>query len=173
MSAASPVIGPRWIGPRPGASIWLLFMCLAALLCSTGCVSTGGTRSPGRTTVQPKAATLQARILSNFFLVEAKQADGHTYRFLIDTGSRATLVSSALAKSLRLKEKSAAPSMVRLSGAMADELELESATLNPCSWVRPLSSRYPSSSTTSPNFLANSAYRSTASSASQSFATPC
>ena len=81
MSAANPVIGPRWIGPQPMASLWLLFMGLAALLVSTGCVSTSGTRSPGRTTVQPKAATLPARIVSNFFLVEAKQADGHPTGF--------------------------------------------------------------------------------------------
>ncbi len=116
-------------GFRPAVAGLLLLLGCAVLLSAPGCLGPSGTRSPGRTTVQPKAALLPARIVSNFFLVEAKQADGHTYRFLIDTGSRATLVSAALAHSLRTKDKAGSPGMVRLSGAMADELELEAATL--------------------------------------------
>lgn len=72
---------------------------------------------------------MPARIISNLFLVEARQADGRTCRFLIDTGSGVTLVSPALAKALRLKENAGPARTVNLRGAHNGEMELEACTL--------------------------------------------
>ncbi len=109
------------------AVAWILPV-LCGLLLTTGC-STFSRQTPARTTIVSKAVELPARTVANFFLVEAKQADGRTYRFMIDTGSTATLISPAVAKALRLKEKKGPLRTVRVRGSHGSEVELESATL--------------------------------------------
>lgn len=120
-----PPAAPR--AKRTPAMVGLLAVLLAVLL-TTGCVSNGISRAPERTTVQTKTAVLPARIVSNFFLVEAKQDNGRTYRFLIDTGSSATLVSTELANALKLKERKPAHT-VRVTGAQGGNADLPAVTL--------------------------------------------
>jgi hypothetical protein len=125
-SPPTPPVASRAHRARPAVA-WILPALLGVLL-MTGC-STFSRQTPARTTIVTKTVELPAKIVSNFFLVEAKQTDGHTYRFMVDTGSTATLISPALAKSLRLKEKKGAPRTVRVRGSHGGEVELESATL--------------------------------------------
>lgn len=108
-------------------------MCLlasvACLWFTTGC-STGARRAPGRTVVEVKAATLPARIVSNFFIIETRLDDGRTYRFLVDTGSTVSYVSTELAKRLAVKErKGAAPRLIRVRSATGGEVALPAITL--------------------------------------------
>ncbi len=86
--------------------------------------------APERTVTIREPATVPASIVSNFLLVEARQDDGQTYRFLIDTGSSATLVSPALAARLREKDRrNTTRRTTRVRGAHGAEAELESAVL--------------------------------------------
>ena len=99
------------------------------LLLSTGCSITPR-RSPGRTLVEAKSTILPARIISNFFVVETKWADGRTYRFLLDTGSTVTYVTPDLAKRFAVKErKGTPPRTVRVRSASGGEIELPAITL--------------------------------------------
>jgi hypothetical protein len=85
---------------------------------------------PHRTQIAPRGTVLPARIVSSFFLVEAKGDDGKACRFLIDTGSSATLVSPDLARRAGVKQKKdTPPAKVRVRSASGGEVELESATL--------------------------------------------
>ncbi len=79
--------------------------------------------------MEVKSTVLPARIVSNFFVVESKWDDGRTYRFVIDTGSTATLVTPDLAKRFGLKPKEPAPAKVRVRSANGGEIELEPVTL--------------------------------------------
>lgn len=110
-----------------GLALGLMLAVLA--LGVTGCVSHRRPRAPERTTVATKTTVLPARIISNFFLVEAKQADGRIYRFMVDTGSSVTLVSPALAKALRETARPGPPQTVHVRGAAGGEVALESLTL--------------------------------------------
>ncbi len=99
------------------------------LLVMTGCVSRGD-RSPAATRVVPQPVRVPARILSNFFLVEAKQDDGKTYRFMIDTGSSVMLVSPALGDALKRKErKGTPPRTLPVRGANGRQIELPAIIL--------------------------------------------
>ena len=115
--------------PVPGvpAAAGLLFSGLCLLL-SAGCVSTPRP-APGWTHVEAKSAALPAKIISNFFVVESKWDDGGPYRFIIDTGSTATLVTPELAKRFGLKQKKPAPAKVKVRSANGGEVELEPVTL--------------------------------------------
>lgn len=84
---------------------------------------------PRRTLVEPSSTVLPARLISNFFVVESKWDDGRTYRFLIDTGSSATLVSTDLARRFALKQKGAAPARVTVRSANGGTIDLEPVTL--------------------------------------------
>jgi hypothetical protein len=98
---------------------------LACLLILAGCSSV-----PHRTRVDPRGTVLAARLVSNFFVVESKWDDGKTYRFLIDTGSSATLISPDLARRFALKpKKDAGPDRVRVRSAHGGEIELDQLTL--------------------------------------------
>jgi hypothetical protein len=102
---------------------------VACLLLTTGCVSRAG-RSPGLTHVEPQPVRVPARILSNFFLIEAAQTGGKTYRFMVDTGSSVTLVSPAAAAALKQKEnRKTPPRTVPVRGAKNVEVELPAVTL--------------------------------------------
>ena len=61
------------------------------------------------TAVLPQPVRLPAQTIANFFFVESVQADGKNYRFLVDTGSSVTYVSSALADTLKKKERRGTP----------------------------------------------------------------
>ena len=98
------------------------------LLLFTGCTSIGN-RPPARTLVEEKSTVVPARLISNFFLVEARQDDGRTYRFLVDTGSSTSLVSPALAQALRQRERKAPRRTVHVRSANGGEVELEAVTL--------------------------------------------
>lgn len=90
----------------------------------------GCTSVPHRTRVEPRGTVLPARLVSNFFLVESKWDDGRSYRFLVDTGSSATLVSSDLARRFALKpKKNATPARARVRSASGGEIELDQVTL--------------------------------------------
>ena len=99
------------------------------ILIFTGCSSISRQPGPAVTTMGPRVSVLPARVVSNFFVLEAKQADGKIYRFMIDTGSSTTLVSPALASALRQKEKKGPPRTVRVRGANGTEVELPTITL--------------------------------------------
>lgn len=125
--------------PRSGISDWrntpasrVLSICfLSSALCAliTGCVTSPG-RAPAVTHIRPQPVRLPAQILSHFFLVESPQADGETYRFMIDTGSSVTLVSPALAAALKQKESRKAPlRTLPVRGANGREIELPAITL--------------------------------------------
>lgn len=105
---------------------------LAAALCllfTAGCV-TRGDRAPAATRIEPQPVRLPARILSNFFLVEARQDDGKTYRFMIDTGSSVTLVSPALGEVLKRKERRGTPPRtLPVRGANGRQVELPAIIL--------------------------------------------
>ncbi len=102
---------------------------LALVLFASGC-STVWRRAPGRTNVEPATTVLPARIVSNFFIVESRWSDGNTYRFLVDTGSTATLVSPELAKKFGLKmKKDAPPKTVQVRSASGGPVPLQSLTL--------------------------------------------
>jgi hypothetical protein len=80
--------------------------------------------------VEPQPVRIPARILSNFFLIEAAQTDGKTYRFMIDTGSSVTLVSPATAAALKQKENRKTPARtIPVRGAKNLEVELPAITL--------------------------------------------
>ena len=122
-SPAKAVCGPRL---APLVCGGLISLCV---LLFTGCTLIGPHPGPAVTTQGPRLTVLPAKVVSNFFLVEAKQADGKTYRFMIDTGSSTTLVSSALASALRLKEKKGQTRTMPVRGANGSEVELPAITL--------------------------------------------
>jgi len=108
-------------------AVCLLASVLALLF--SGCISRGD-RAPATTRVVPQPVRLPARILSNFFLVEARQDDGKTYRFMIDTGSSVTLVSPALGEVLKRKErKGTPPRTLPVRGANGRQIELPAIIL--------------------------------------------
>ncbi len=110
----------------PSWATCLLFSVTCLLI--SGCLSRPG--RPGETHVEPQPVRIQGRILSNFFLVEAPQTDGKTYRFMIDTGSSVTLVSPATAAALKQKEsRKAPPRTIPVRGAKNLEVELPAVTL--------------------------------------------
>jgi hypothetical protein len=105
-----------------------LLLTLSCLLVS-GCISGRG-RGPASTHVEPQPVRVPARILSHFFLVEAPQNDGKTYRFLVDTGSSVTLVSPATATALKQKERRGQPPQtLSVRGANNREVQLPAITL--------------------------------------------
>lgn len=114
---------PAWSRSGRSFSLLLSILCLLA----AGCVSR---RGPASTYVEPQPVRVPAQILSHFFLVESKQADGRTYRFMIDTGSSVTLVSPSLADALKEKEsRKVPPRTLPVRGANGREVELPAVTL--------------------------------------------
>lgn len=118
------------ISNPPAVRLVLCFLLSGfCLLSVTGCITRGG-RSPATTRIEPQPVRLPARILSNFFLVEAAQEDGKTYRFMIDTGSSVTLVSPALGDALKRKERRGTPpKTLPVRGANGREINLPAITL--------------------------------------------
>ncbi|MEO6992370.1 MAG: aspartyl protease family protein, partial [Lacunisphaera sp.] len=101
-----------------------LVLSVVGLLLLSGCFSSGR-RSPGRTVLETKT-TLPAQVISNFFVVQTKLSDGKSYRFIVDTGSTATLVSPELAKKFAMKERHGAPRRkVHVRSASGGEIDLE------------------------------------------------
>jgi len=127
LDSRSPI--SAWVS-RLSGSRWF-FCLLSSVLCLliSGCISSPG-RAPAATRVEPQPVRVPAKILSHFFLVESGQADGKTYRFMIDTGSSVTLVSPALAAELKLKESRKNPPRTQpVRGANGREVELPAITL--------------------------------------------
>lgn len=115
---------------RAGWSRWLALGAWLGVVVGlvTGCSTLGGragTRPP--TPIRP--AELPAQVVANFFLIEARQTDGRTYRFVVDTGSTATLVSPRLAEALRTRAKRQPARPVQVRGADGGETSLAPATL--------------------------------------------
>lgn len=102
---------------------------LALLALGPGCA----TRSAGPTgpamSKPARGTALPARLTGHFFLVESPQADGTVRRFMVDTGSSATLVSEDVAAALGRRDRGAARAPVRVRGAQGGELTLPGATL--------------------------------------------
>ncbi|MBI2513764.1 MAG: aspartyl protease family protein [Opitutae bacterium] len=109
-------------------ALWTLAAALW-IAAGTGCANLPFGRGPGKTVVETKAATLPARVLSNYFIVEAEQTDGTVRRFLIDTGSTATFVSRGLAKAIGEKNRDGAKRTVPVRSANNGEITLETVTL--------------------------------------------
>jgi hypothetical protein len=110
-------------------------MAVLGLLSSAlGLLFSGCVTSPRQATGRPMAVTkpvlLPARIISNFFVVEAKWPDGKSYRFLIDTGSTATYLSPDLARRFGMKKKKGRPpAKVAVGSANGGESDLEPVSL--------------------------------------------
>lgn len=110
----------RAVLPALVAATWLLF--------AAGCASLPFGK-PGKTVVTTKPASIPARLVSNFFLVEAVQADGASHRFLVDTGSTATLVSADLARTIGQRDRNAARRSIHVRSANGGDISLETVTL--------------------------------------------
>jgi hypothetical protein len=122
-----PTISTAPGGRIRGVMVGLL-LAVAGLPFFSGCALIGSGRR-AHTLVQTKPAVLPARIVANFFLIEAPQVDGKTYRFMIDTGSSTTLVSPDLAAALRPKDKAGPPRTVEIRSADGREVSLTAVTL--------------------------------------------
>ena len=132
---------PALAGRSLPAQLCLLLSVIGVLFLS-GCLSSFR-RSPGRTVLETKT-TLPARVISNFFVVETKLSDGKTYRFIVDTGSTATLISPELAKKFAMKERHGAPRRkVHVRSASGGEIDLEAVTLRRLSLGDALFERVP------------------------------
>ena len=106
-----------------------LLLCVTGLFFLTGCIS-WSRHSPARTILEAQTTTLPARVISNFFVVESKLSDGKTYRFIVDTGSTATLVTPELAKQFAMKDHHGALRRpVHVRSASGGEIDLEPITL--------------------------------------------
>ncbi len=113
---------------RPGGTSLAGLLGIAACLLLAGCVS--GPRNHGVPEAERPPVVVPAQVIANFFFVESQQADGKTYRFMVDTGSSVTYVSSAVADALKRKERSKGPPRtVRVRGANGHEFELPAVTL--------------------------------------------
>lgn len=100
---------------------------IVGTLVLSGCASLSSRRAPARTVVQP--TDVPARVLANFFLVEVPKGDGTLRRYLIDTGSTATLVSADLAGEIGVRDRNVARRTVRVRSANGGEVSLEATTL--------------------------------------------
>jgi hypothetical protein len=121
----------RWPGDRRLLSPWTCLL-LGAVLLFSGCALFPSKRPPrpGRTTLNTPLVLLPAETIGNFLLIEAKWDRFGPYRFLIDTGSSATLVTPALARRYPgLALPSAASPRVRVKGADGSITELPRANL--------------------------------------------
>jgi len=121
MTAAVPASARRRALPLAA----LAALGLALVLGLGGCASLGG--QARRETRLTEAVTIPGRFISNFFLIETTQADGRTYRFMVDTGSSANIVSAALADAIGRRRKQWTPR--RVQGAHGTTTELEPVTL--------------------------------------------
>jgi hypothetical protein len=109
-------------------SLSVLFSVLCLL--TAGCISGRG-RAPAATRIEPQPVRVPAQIIANFFFVESTQADGNTYRFMVDTGSSVTYVSSPLASALKRKERRGTPPRtLSVQGANGRSVELPAITLH-------------------------------------------
>ncbi len=125
----SKVLSPIAAPGRPAVALACSLLLAAFCFLVSGCVLLPG-RAPANTRIKPQPVRLPARILSHFILVESPQADGKTYRFMIDTGSSVTLVSPAVAAALKQKEnRKAPPRTLPVRGANGREVELPAVTL--------------------------------------------
>ncbi|HEY8996215.1 MAG TPA: aspartyl protease family protein [Lacunisphaera sp.] len=116
------------VSNRPAAL--LLAAGLLVLAGLSGCVSGRG-RAPAATRIDPQPVRVPAQIVANFFFVESTQADGQTYRFMVDTGSSVTYVSSPLANALKRKERRGTPPRtLPVRGANGRTVELPAITLH-------------------------------------------
>ncbi len=83
----------------------LTLLCAAALLLG-GCLTfKREAPRPGRTTLDAPLVVVPALSLGNFLLVETKWDRHGPYRFLVDTGSSATIVTPELARRYRAKNQ--------------------------------------------------------------------
>jgi hypothetical protein len=83
----------------------LTLLCAAALLLG-GCMTfRREAPRPGRTTLDAPLVVVPAVSLGNFLLVETKWDRHGPYRFLVDTGSSATIVTPELARRHRAKNQ--------------------------------------------------------------------
>lgn len=99
-------VAPRWFRSTQVAStLWIcrgdgwrqrLFTCgfvSLALFFTSGATLVHQTYTPS-----PDAVTVPARVVADFFLVEARVAGQGPFRFVVDTGSSISLVSATLAR---------------------------------------------------------------------------
>ncbi|WP_415908554.1 aspartyl protease family protein [Oleiharenicola sp. Vm1] len=129
MNRAAPRTAGGWTRLRRPFPLLCLLASALWLALATGCANFPFGRGPGQTFVQTKPAALPARVLGNYFIVEAEQIDGTVRRFLVDTGSTATFVSQNLAKAIGQRERDAAKRTVPVRSANNGEITLETVTL--------------------------------------------
>jgi hypothetical protein len=128
VSAGSRPLPSNYPAAAGRGRLFFLLTSAFILLFASGCLSRG--RAPASTRIVPQPVRLPARLISNFFLVESRQTDGKTYRFMVDTGSSVTLVSPAVADSLKQKERRGTPPRtLPVRGANGRQIELPAITL--------------------------------------------
>lgn len=107
----------------------MLTLVGSVVLFFSGCAN-APFRAPNRALVDPRGSVLPAQLISNFFVVESTWDDGRTYRFLIDTGSTATLVSPEIASKFRQKPaKGETLGKVTVHSAAGKSIELDSVII--------------------------------------------
>lgn len=111
-------------------------LCDARALCAilwlmivAGCATTPSGSAPSARLVQTRNVELPARLISNLFLIEAKQPDGRVRRFIIDTGSSANLISPEFAARNGRRDRTATPRAVQVRSATGVEVSLDSVVL--------------------------------------------
>ncbi|MBA4135706.1 MAG: hypothetical protein C0518_00155 [Opitutus sp.] len=115
---------------RPFRRLSALLAAGVWLLLAAGCVTRPAGSSGDRGTVfspTDKTETLPAQLVSNFFLIESRQADGRVRRFMVDTGSSVSYVSAELARAIALRERPGRT--VRVESANGGFMTLPAATL--------------------------------------------
>ncbi|MSU50738.1 MAG: hypothetical protein EXS37_16900 [Opitutus sp.] len=129
-------VGTGGTGRRPslvaGHLTLVTGLLILNLLVQAGCTSAASRRprQPGQTTLASPLVILPAQLTGNYLLIEAKWDRFGPYRFLIDTGSSATLVTPALAKRYPGRDlPPASAPRVRVTGADGSVAELPQGSL--------------------------------------------
>lgn len=105
-------------------------MLAATMVLMPGCTLFPRREVPAMSVLAPTETRVPARIISNFFLVESRQDNGTVARFLIDTGSSATLVSRGMVEQLGQKpDRKGLVRLIRVRTANGSETELPSTVL--------------------------------------------
>lgn len=128
MTAPAAALLPASPGSARGPGRpWPLLVLLLGFL--SGCTLVPRHEVPVRTATLTRPVEIPARLVGNYFIVEMRQDDGRIRRFLIDTGSSATLVAPDFAAAVAVKERRSARRTTRVRGAHGAEAELEAVTL--------------------------------------------
>lgn len=120
---------PFSIPARRTVRILTAIVCgVLMLLNVTGC-RTSPAPKPGRTKLSSELIEVPAQLIGNLLVVETQWDKGGPWRFLVDTGSSATLVSPAFAARYATAETARGMPAVRVRGADGNVTTLGAVTL--------------------------------------------